>query len=80
MVWTTGVRFPTTEMMFYSVRFQTGSGLIQSPINWVPMALSPEMERPGREADYSPPSNGDVNDAWSYISTPQIRLHGVVLS
>jgi len=30
---------------------------------------------PGREADHSPPSRIEVNNAWSYIS-----LHGEVLS
>jgi len=27
-----------------------------------------------------PPSIAEVKDAWSYTSTPPIRLHGVVLS
>jgi hypothetical protein len=35
---------------------------------------------PGREADHSPPSSAEVKNAWSYTSTPLIRLHGVVLS
>jgi len=34
----------------------------------------------GHEADHSPPSRAEVNSAWSYTSTPLIRLHGVVLS
>jgi hypothetical protein len=34
----------------------------------------------GREADHSPPSSAEAKNAWSYISTPPIRLHGVVLS
>jgi len=28
------------------------------------------ISRPRREADYSPPSNADVNYLWSYASTP----------
>jgi hypothetical protein len=40
----------------------------------------PEVKRPGREADYSPPSRAEDKNAWSYTSTPPIRLHGVVLS
>jgi hypothetical protein len=52
----------------------------------------PEVKRPGREADHSPPSSAEVKNACSYISTPQyafmawciikqcIRLHDVVLS
>jgi hypothetical protein len=38
------------------------------------------VKRPGREADYSPPSSTEVNNACNYTSTPPIRLHGVVLS
>jgi hypothetical protein len=38
------------------------------------------IKRPGREADYSPPSSAEAKDAWSYKSTPPIRLHGVGLS
>jgi len=33
----------------------------------------------GREADHSPPS-ADAENAWSYILTSTISLHGVVLS
>jgi hypothetical protein len=39
----------------------------------------PRIKRPGREADQSPPPSADVKNAWSYTSTPPIRLHGVVL-
>jgi hypothetical protein len=52
---------------------------IQSPIQWVPEALSLGVKRPGREADHSPSSSAEVKYAWSYTSTPPIRLHGVVL-
>jgi hypothetical protein len=38
------------------------------------------VKRPGREADHSPPYNVEVKNAWRYISSPSIRLHGVVLS
>jgi len=38
------------------------------------------VKRPGRESDHSPPSGAEVNNAWSYTSTPPIGLHGVVLS
>jgi hypothetical protein len=53
-------------------------GPTQSPIQWVPGALSLGVKRPGREADHSPPSSAEVKIAWSYTSTPPIRLHGVV--
>jgi hypothetical protein len=38
------------------------------------------IKRRGVEADHSPPSSVEVKNAWSYTSTPPIRLHGVVLS
>jgi len=43
-------------------------------------ALSEAVERPGREADNSPPCSAEVTNAWSYTSTPPTRLHGAVLS
>jgi hypothetical protein len=42
-------------------------------------ALSLEVKLPGREADHSPPSSAQVKNAWSYTSTPPMRLSGVVL-
>jgi hypothetical protein len=41
------------------------------PVQWVSEALSLEIKRPGREADHSSPSNAEVKNSWSYISTPQ---------
>jgi hypothetical protein len=43
----------------------------QPPIQRIPGGLSLEVKRLGREADHSPPSNAEVNNAWSYTSTPQ---------
>jgi hypothetical protein len=46
----------------------------------LPIQRVPEIQRPGREADLSPqPSAKDMN-SWSYISTPPVRLHGMVLN
>jgi len=67
-----------------TTKFQTHinpiPGPTQLPIQWVPGALSLGVKRPRRKADHSPPSSTEVRNAWSYTSTPQIRLHGVVLS
>jgi len=41
------------------------------PSSWV--------ERPGRQADHSPPSSAEVKKVWSYTSTLPILLNGVVL-
>jgi hypothetical protein len=42
----------------------------QPPIQWVPVALSLGVKRPGRADDNSPPSSAEVKNAWSYTSTP----------
>jgi hypothetical protein len=39
----------------------------QPPIQWVLGALSLGVKRPGREADHSPPSTVEVENAWSSI-------------
>jgi hypothetical protein len=54
-------------------------GSTQSPMQWVPGALSPRVKRPGREADHSPQARGEVKNVDLYIHSP-IRLHGVVLN
>jgi hypothetical protein len=57
---------------------QAGSGpLPQPPIQWVPGVFT-GVNWPGREANNSPLSNAEVKNAWSYTSTPPIRLHGAV--
>jgi hypothetical protein len=40
------------------------------PIQWAPGDLSPELKRPGREADHSPPTSVQVKKTWTYTSTP----------
>jgi hypothetical protein len=52
----------------------------QPLIQWVPGAVSLGIKRPGRVADQLPPSSAEVENTWSYTSTPPIRLHGAVLS
>jgi hypothetical protein len=48
------VRFPAGAGNFSLLhRFQTGFGLTQPPIQWVPGALSLGVKRPGSEADDS---------------------------
>jgi len=44
------------------------------------VAITPKVKGPDREVDHSPPSSSEVKNAWSYTSTPPIRLHGVVLN
>jgi hypothetical protein len=66
--------------IFFTTASRTALGPTQTPIQWVPGALSLGVKRPGRKADHSPTSSAEVKNAWGYTSTPPIRLHGVVLS
>jgi hypothetical protein len=54
---------------------QNGSGAY--PVSY-PMGT--RVSFPGGNAYHSPPSSAEVKNAWSYTSTPPVRLHGVVLS
>jgi hypothetical protein len=75
------VRFPEgAGNFFFTTVSRMALGPTQPPIQWVPGALSLGIKRPGREADHSPPSSAEVKNAWSYTSTPPLRLYGVVLS
>jgi hypothetical protein len=49
------------------------------PIQYVPRAVSPEVKRHGREADYSVPSSAEVKNGGA-IPPPPIRIHSVVLN
>jgi hypothetical protein len=42
-------------------------GSTQPPVQWVP-GLSRGLRRPGRDADYTPPSSAEVKKALSYTS------------
>jgi hypothetical protein len=56
------------------VRVQAGRGfsLFSPSIQWVPGELSPEVKRPVREADDSPPSSAKIKNKWIYTSTPHM--------
>jgi len=40
------------------------------PMEWIPVALYPEVKWPEREADHSPQPSAEVKKAWSYTFTP----------
>jgi hypothetical protein len=62
-------------------RIKIGSvGPTQLPIEWVPETLSLGIKWPARETNHSPPPSAEVKNAWSYTSTPPMRLHSMVLS
>jgi hypothetical protein len=67
-------------MFVFTTASRQALGPSQPPIQWVPLAVSLGVKRPGREADHLPPSSGEVKNAWNYTYTPPIRLHGIVLS
>jgi hypothetical protein len=46
----------------FPISFRPALGPTQSPIQWVPGALSPGVKQPGLEADHSPPSSAEVKE------------------
>jgi len=42
----------------------------QTPVQWEPTPLSPEVKQSGREADNSPASITEVKNGWKYTSIP----------
>jgi hypothetical protein len=54
-------------------------GPIQSPIRWVPWALSWGVKQPGHEADHSSPSSAEVKNDGAIPPLP-ICLHGIVMN
>jgi hypothetical protein len=67
-------------IFFFTTASRQALELTQPPIQCVPEAFSLGVKQPGREADHSPPSSAEGKNAWSYTSTPPIRLHGVMFS
>jgi hypothetical protein len=68
------------KVFLFSTSSRSSLGSTQSPIQWVPGALSPGVKRPGREADRPLPTSAEVKKKMDlYIHSP-IRLHGVVLN
>jgi hypothetical protein len=75
------VRFPARAGNF-SLHHRVQNGSEAHPVSYT-MGTRDSfsgVKRPGREADHSPPSSAEVQNACSYTSTSPIRLHGVVLS
>jgi hypothetical protein len=49
-------------IFFFTTAFRTALGPTQPPIQWVPGTFSLAVNRPGREADHSPPSSAEVKE------------------
>jgi hypothetical protein len=58
-------------IFFFTTTSRTALGPTKPPIQWVTGALSLGVKWLGREADHSFPSSAEVDNAWSYTSTPQ---------
>jgi hypothetical protein len=64
----------------FATASRTAPGLTQPHIQWVPAALFPGVNRPGREADFSSPSSAEITNALELYIHSSIHLHGMVLS
>jgi hypothetical protein len=53
----------------FSISSRPALGPTQPPSQWVPGALSPGVERPGREAHHSHAASAEVKKMWIYTST-----------
>jgi hypothetical protein len=51
-------------------RMQSLIMLTQPYIQWAERTTSPGIKSPKGEGDLSPPSSPEINNAWSYTSTP----------
>jgi hypothetical protein len=67
-------------IFLYTTASRPALGCTQPPIQWVSGALSLGGKAAGVWSWLSPPYSAKLKDAWSYTSTPPIRLHSVVLS
>jgi hypothetical protein len=50
------------------MRIKNLIGSTQPPMQWLPEALSLKVKQPELEADHSPPSGAEIEDAWTYAS------------
>jgi hypothetical protein len=53
----------SVHLVYYEISFRV-----------IKRALTPAVNRPGIEADHSPPLGADVKNAWSYTPTPTTPL------
>jgi hypothetical protein len=57
------------EILLFSTASRPALGPTQSPTQWVPEALSPEVKWLVLEAGHSPPCSEEVKNAWNHTST-----------
>jgi len=78
MGWTTEVQFPAgsvIEFFLLVTASRTARWPTQPPIQWVLWALTPEVTRPGCEADHSPPASVEIKECMElYLHFPNTSL------
>jgi hypothetical protein len=62
------------NFLLHTIVSRLALGPTQPHIKYIPGALFLVVKRLGREAEHSPPSSAEVNNAWSYTSTPHYAL------
>ena len=62
-------------ILIHSARTGSGAHAASCSVNTV--VVSPGVMRPEFEVDPSPPFSAEVQNEWSYISSPPIHLRGV---
>jgi hypothetical protein len=67
------------KIFFFSTASRPTLGPTQSPIQWVPGALSPGVKQWGHEANHSPPSSAEVKKDGAIPPLP-LCLHDIVLT
>jgi hypothetical protein len=84
--------YPQGKLLLYFTMCRLALGPTQSPIQWVPAALSPGVNQPGHKADHSLPSSAEIKNVWTCTSIPpyvfmvcylvkqRMHLHDVILS
>jgi hypothetical protein len=60
------------EIFLFSIASRPALRPVQPHIQWVPEALSWGINRPGREADHSPPSNAEAKNGGATSPLPHI--------
>jgi hypothetical protein len=83
MDWTNGILVFDSRWRLGIFLFTTASRTAleptRPPVQWVPEALSLEIERPGLEADDLPPASAEVKECVELCLHSPICLHGMVL-
>jgi hypothetical protein len=67
------------RFLLFATASRPALGLTQTLNQWVLEVLSPVIKRPRLKADHSYLFSAEVKNAWSYTSSPPIRLLGVMI-